>query len=247
MNKKLGIGIVVVIAIVTVAMFAGCIEEEKAPVATPTPSPVVTPTPTPPLETVSDKAEKMKIQMYLQDLRFSTMYKFAFHDEKGRYIPKFEDGKTIIKIETFNLTERKWAKIRYNKIDKIIEIEEIDAGQSLDAKFYYPKHTKPPTGSLKWDYINVTVTLPNGKVVSTHIEYKNWSLLVNEVIEHSKDNEYYEGYQKGAKDARMGYSAKIPKGCGEYCRDGYFDGYIGATPRYTLYRYSPISKTITIE
>ena len=48
MNEKLGIGIVV-IAIVAVAMFSGCIEEEKAPAVTPTPSPtpVVTPTPIP--------------------------------------------------------------------------------------------------------------------------------------------------------------------------------------------------------
>jgi len=42
MNKKLGIGIVAIVAIVAVAMFAGCIEEEEAPEATPTPT--LTPT-----------------------------------------------------------------------------------------------------------------------------------------------------------------------------------------------------------
>ena len=47
MNKKLGIGIVVV-AFVAIAMFAGCIEiEEKAPTVTPAPTPIVTPNPTP--------------------------------------------------------------------------------------------------------------------------------------------------------------------------------------------------------
>jgi len=39
MNKKLGIGIIVVVAIVAVAMFTGCIEEEIA-----TPTVTVTPT-----------------------------------------------------------------------------------------------------------------------------------------------------------------------------------------------------------
>ena len=62
MNKKLGIsigtGIIVVCAIVTVAMFTGCIEEETATPAvtvTPTKIPTPSPTPTPPLKTVSDK------------------------------------------------------------------------------------------------------------------------------------------------------------------------------------------------
>ena len=49
MNKKLGIGIVVIAAIVAVTMFAGCVEKEKAPLPTlmPTPTPVVTPSPEP--------------------------------------------------------------------------------------------------------------------------------------------------------------------------------------------------------
>lgn len=47
MNKKLRIGIVIVVAIVAVAIFSGCIEEEKAPEVTPTPSPTPSPTPTP--------------------------------------------------------------------------------------------------------------------------------------------------------------------------------------------------------
>ena len=49
MNKKLGIGIVVIAAIVAVTMFAGCVEKEKAPLPTlmHTPTPVVTPSPEP--------------------------------------------------------------------------------------------------------------------------------------------------------------------------------------------------------
>jgi len=47
MNKKLGIGIVAIVAIVAVAMFAGCIEEEEAPEATPTPVPTPSPMSTP--------------------------------------------------------------------------------------------------------------------------------------------------------------------------------------------------------
>ncbi|MGB2842973.1 MAG: hypothetical protein WBC40_10965 [Halobacteriota archaeon] len=46
MNKKLGIGIVVV-AIVTVSMCVGCVEVENAPKATPTPVPTPSPTPSP--------------------------------------------------------------------------------------------------------------------------------------------------------------------------------------------------------
>ena len=46
LNKKLRIGIVVVLAIVAVAMFAGCVEKE-APMPTPTPSPTPSPIPTP--------------------------------------------------------------------------------------------------------------------------------------------------------------------------------------------------------
>jgi len=47
MNEKLGIGIVAIVAIVAVAMFAGCIEEEEAPEATPTPVPTPSPMSTP--------------------------------------------------------------------------------------------------------------------------------------------------------------------------------------------------------
>ena len=50
MNKKLGISVgIVVVAIVVVAIFSGCVEKEEAPIATPRPSPtpVVIPTPIP--------------------------------------------------------------------------------------------------------------------------------------------------------------------------------------------------------
>jgi len=47
MNKKLGIGIVAIIAIVAIAMFAGCIEEEEAPISTPIPTPEIAESPTP--------------------------------------------------------------------------------------------------------------------------------------------------------------------------------------------------------
>lgn len=83
MNEKLGIGtgvsIVVVCAIVTVAMFTGCIEEKTAtPVVTvtPTPTPIPTPSPTPthPLKTVSDKEAVEKrpwMNIVFQDPAFS--------------------------------------------------------------------------------------------------------------------------------------------------------------------------------
>ncbi len=88
MIKKNGIGmaIVVVCAIVTIAMFTGCIEEETA-------TPAVTVTPTPPLETVSDKMQKPKM-VQVDDI------------EIGYNI--FGDGKPIILIMGYGSTMDIW-------------------------------------------------------------------------------------------------------------------------------------------
>lgn len=79
MNKKLviGTGIVVVYAIVTVAMFTGCIEEETATTTvavTPTKIPTSSPIPTPPLKTISDEEAVEKtpwMKVVFQDPAFS--------------------------------------------------------------------------------------------------------------------------------------------------------------------------------
>ena len=84
MIKKNVIGIVVVCAIVTVAMFTGCIEEETA-------TPAVTPTP--PLETVSDKMQKPKM-VQVDDIEI--VYNI------------FGDGKPIILIMGYEGTMDIW-------------------------------------------------------------------------------------------------------------------------------------------
>ena len=154
MNEKLGIGIVIV-AIVAVAIFSGCVEEKAStPVVTPSPTPSPTLSPTPPLETVSDNVKeiKIKIEVFYRDMNI------AFKDEWGRSFSKLDDGNTQVKMETFSGDMK--------LIDE--EIKGIGAGEGF-SNIDLPNVTPRMTFGDYCEHLNVTITLPNGKTARTSV------------------------------------------------------------------------------
>lgn len=137
MNKKLGIGVVVVCAIVAVAMFTGCIEEEEVPAATPTPTasptptPVVTPSPTPSPTPTPFESPRWD----------SIMFKRGGDD---RYRPH---GVPLIKTELFYIRGDKW-RITYkveaspdHPEDSTFEVHVLPRGEDINSERYISRFT----------------------------------------------------------------------------------------------------------
>jgi len=134
MNKKLWIGIVVV-TIVAVVMFAGCIEEEEVPAATPTPtaSPtptlVVTPSPTPSPSPTPTPFESPRWD--------SIMFKSGGS----------ERGFSFIKTELFCIRGDKW-RITYkveaspdHPEDSTFEVHVLPRGEDINSERYISRFT----------------------------------------------------------------------------------------------------------
>lgn len=216
-DAKIGVALIVFVlfVVITVLAFMGDSDEGAPLLVSPTPSkrPIYsTPTPTPPLECISDKVRDISIRIAVINLNI------IFKDAQGRYLSTLNDGTTRIKIESY------YAYIGSD--DKIL----------LDTKNYNIKAGEEfikldlPNCKKKNVLLEITIILPNGQ---TRYAYTNFEQerMNNELL-------YDNGYNEGEDDAYMGYSAKIPWDRAEYYRDGYTDGYIGATPRY---RFSPIT------
>jgi len=156
---------------------------------------------------------------------------FSFRNKDNISFFTFDDGHPCIKLEPYR--KYGYAFLSYGNTT----VKDYNAYNFTSVDYYW---IDIPAGY--YEGVNVTITLPNGKSYSSCIE--EYSPLSEEMADRGRAWLYSRGYKAGEKDARIGYSAKIPWDSDEYYRDGYIDGYIGATPRYT---YSPIRKTITIE
>lgn len=211
------VGIVFVCAIaIPLLIFTGCFEGEEPtpPVVTPSPSPTPVVTPRP-----TPPLEMVSDKVREIKIRIAVIdMDITFEDGRGRSFSKLNDGRTRIKMETFRDSE-KWSE----------RIEDIKAGEEF-------RDIPLPGCASGIITLKITITLPNGKTTRTSTEFnrrKRNNILL-----------YEKGYEKGEEEARIGYSPDIPWDESAYYRDGYTDGYVGATPRYT---FSYIRKTITIE
>jgi len=91
MNKKIGMGIVV-IAIVAVSMFAGCVAEE-APATTPSPSPTLTPIPEPKYSLLTI------IPIFVAILALLAYVYYEYHKKKTQKIER--EKPVILKMRDF--------------------------------------------------------------------------------------------------------------------------------------------------
>ena len=210
MNKKLGIGIVVV-AIVVVLMCAGCIEEGGVPASTPTP----TPTPTPPLNYDSKAVEKMDINVDWNSMLGHLVYptvSLSFYDKYDREITKFNNGETNVIVVLI----RDWERFG-NRLEQGSKV--IQKGEGIPKKlpFY-----GIDIGGV-WDYIGVVVLLPDGRIANASIPIDRGTF---------ERASYVSGYEAGESDARKGYSAEVSILASKNYREGYYDGYGGFTPRH---------------
>lgn len=192
-------------------------------------------TPAPPLENVSDNVKEIDMTIDIAGRLRSGDERtlglsLSFRDKGGRSFLKLDDGHPCIKIEPSSNGHL----IGYfqEEEEEIFNESYFDA---LEGYGIFEDYTVYLPHSYR-NGVNVTITLPNGKNHRSSIDYSYSGM---------GDAWYYaNGYKLGEEDARMGYSPDIPWDSYEYYRDGYTDGYMGATPRYI---YSPIRKTITIE
>ena len=221
MNKKLWIGIVVV-AIVAVAIFSGCVEKEKASEATPIPVPTLTPTPRPPLNYDSSEVEEISVDVDVNDNYYPTV-SLSFYDKYGRMITKFNNGETniIVALEHF-WKDPIWTDSTIVATGKKIP-ESISIYVVEDTKLEF-EGTVIDLGGVKDDcrHIGVVVLLPGGRIANATMDFKYW--------EEINTKQYVKGYADGEADARRGYSTQVSSYDDKNYRDGYYDGYGGFTP-----------------
>jgi len=216
MNKKLGIGIIVA-AIVMVAMFAGCIEEEAPEAVYPTPTPTFTPTPTPtpPLNYDSSEVEEISVDIDVNDYYTPTV-SLSFYDKYDRRITNFNNGETTVIV----VLEDVFKNSIWTKSTVIASGNEIP--ENIDAIIVSIYERDKVIRDCC--YLKVEVLLPDGRIAKANIPFI-YSDQIN-------IKQYIDGYEDGYDDALRGYSAKVSINADKDYRDGYYDGYGDFTPRY---------------
>ena len=163
---------------------------------------------------VSNNVKKIEIKTFgIRDMDIT------FIDEWCREFEKLNDGVTQINMKTSDAST-------------LIDEENINIDAEQEFKdIDLPNMTR---NNFECEALNVTITLPNGKNASVQMDFN--------YRRKERAREYAIGYSHGGRNARDGYSAKIPWERSELYRDGYTDGYIGAKERYEY----PITTEIII-